>query len=334
MASAITYLITDEARTVPTHEKLANCLNTSRKSQDTGAAVFILVTIAIWILSTIHVGINLYRLLRAYVWLGSTIGPAYYLQDPGRWDNIAHDLVTALTTWLADLLLIYRGFLVWNNNIYIIYLPILLLCLSIAACTVALHLLTAVSLEINLNPALAHWTNATYVLSLIQNTLTSGLITYRLWSQELASRSMGVPSVRNDNFMPILYILVAESGAIYVVELLVLLILYALKHSAQFIVQDVVVPTVGILFTFMTIRIAVRYNKKATTCIGESTAESTQSWRVPSRHINHVSQSIGSAVIVGNIGREDSSIQLRTIGEVSDTGDDISEIKFASNHSA
>jgi len=39
-------------------------------------------------------------------------------------------------------------------------------------------------------------------------------------------------------------------------------------------------------------------------------------------------------VIIGNIGREDSSIQLRTISEVSETGDDISEIKFASSHSA
>lgn len=52
------------------------------------------------------IGLNLYRLLRGYVWLRSTIGPANYFLDLGRWDNIAHDLVNALTTWFADFLLV------------------------------------------------------------------------------------------------------------------------------------------------------------------------------------------------------------------------------------
>jgi hypothetical protein len=52
------------------------------------------------------VGVNLYRLLRGYVWLRDTVGPAAYFLDLGRWDNIAHDAINAVVTWIGDFLVV------------------------------------------------------------------------------------------------------------------------------------------------------------------------------------------------------------------------------------
>lgn len=84
--------------------------------------IFFYATIAIWICSTSHLckfhgrfvwycligdpGLNIYRLLRAYVWLWDTVGPVNYFLDRSRWDNLVQDLISMLTTWLANCLLV------------------------------------------------------------------------------------------------------------------------------------------------------------------------------------------------------------------------------------
>lgn len=88
--------------------------------------------------------------------------------------------------------------------------------------------------------------NTIYALALIQTTLTTGLIAYRIWSEELSSETIGIRSTMSErsSLIPVVLIII-ESAAIYALELLVLIILYAMKHNAQFIVQESVVPTVG-----------------------------------------------------------------------------------------
>jgi hypothetical protein len=95
---------------------------------------------------TFILAINLYRVLRAYVWLAEEVGTAAYLGNLERWDNIAHDTLNAFMTWVGDCLVvsqsqvakdrtespsqIYRCYIVWDNNILIVILPIALLVMS------------------------------------------------------------------------------------------------------------------------------------------------------------------------------------------------------------
>ncbi|KAF8993548.1 hypothetical protein BDQ17DRAFT_1451628 [Cyathus striatus] len=233
--------------------------------------VFFTVSIFMFVLATIHVGLNLYRLLRGYVWLRDTVGPENYFLDLGRWDNILHDLINALITWCADFLVIYRCFIVWNNSFYIIVIPTILLCMSIVANSVALHLFTKVPLGTIFSPTLVHWMNTIYALAFVQNTITTGLIAYKIWDQDRRSTSMGVRSRgRESSLVPIIRIIV-ESASIYLVELLILIVLYSMGHNGQFVMQEAVVPTVGIVFTLMTVRFAMRSSK-----ILMSTAEPTR----------------------------------------------------------
>lgn len=50
--------------------------------------------------------INLYRLLRGYVWLAADPGPDVYFTDLTRWDNITHDAINAIMTWIGDSLVV------------------------------------------------------------------------------------------------------------------------------------------------------------------------------------------------------------------------------------
>ncbi|KAJ8488673.1 hypothetical protein ONZ45_g13866 [Pleurotus djamor] len=220
--------------------------------------VFFWGCLLMFIVATIHIALNVLRLLRGYVFLSGEVGPAQYFLDLGRWENVAHDALNAFMTWIADGLIIYRAFLVWNNNFYVIILPCLLLIMSIIANAIALKEFTQAPMGTIFGPSLKHWMNSIYALAFVQNVMTTGLIAYRIWRQERESNQVGIhTSGSRSSLMPIVRIVI-ESAMIYVVELLVLIILYALHHNGQFVVQESVVPTVGIVFTLLTIRIIMR----------------------------------------------------------------------------
>jgi len=251
-----------------------------RMTKTIPAKIFFGATILMFFVATTHVALNLYRLLRGYVWLRDTVGPTDYFLDLGRWDNIAHDAINAIMSWIGDFLVIYRCFIVWNNNYYIIAIPSVLLILSVIANSIALHLFTKVPLGTIFGPNLVHWMNTIYALALVQNTMTTGLIAWRIWRQERASAVIGVQSsTSRSSLIPIVRIVI-ESAALYVLEMIVLIVLYTLNNNGQFVLQEAAVPTVGIVFTLMTVRLAMRSSKTLMTTTVRTGGGFPIEWRV------------------------------------------------------
>ena len=76
-----------------------------------------------------------------------------------------------------------------------------------------------------------HWMNTIYALAFVQNVITTGMIAYRLWRHDRTAHILGVYSAGSrSSLLPIVRIVV-ESAMIYVLEVLVLIILYALDHN-------------------------------------------------------------------------------------------------------
>ncbi len=92
--------------------------------------------------------------------------------------------------------------------------------------------------------------NTIYATAFVQNFMTTSLIAYRIWRQDRASAIAGVHSQGSgtSSLIPIVRILV-ESAALYMMQLIILIILYARNHNAQFIIQESLVPTIGELPT-------------------------------------------------------------------------------------
>jgi len=215
--------------------------------------IFFWAIIVMFISATAHIAINLYRILRAYVWLVDEVGPAAYLGNMERWDTITHDALNAFTTWIGDCLVIYRCYIVWDNNLPIVAMPIALVIMSIIANSIALHQFSRLGLGTIFSPSLVHWMDTIYAIAFVQNTMTTGLIAYRIWHQ--GAKSQGLVSSKL-SLIPLVRIIV-ESAAIYVLNVLILIILYALNSNGQFVAQEAIVPVCGIVFTMITVRLAL-----------------------------------------------------------------------------
>jgi hypothetical protein len=109
--------------------------------------------------------------------------------------------------------------------------------------------------------------------------------------QSSTSRSSLIPIVR----------IVIESAALYVLEMIVLIVLYTLNNNGQFVLQEAAVPTVGtsnggkfhfiefaradipnqgIVFTLMTVRLAMRSSKTLMTTTVRTGGGFPIEWRV------------------------------------------------------
>ena len=86
-----------------------------------------------------------------------------------------------------------------------------------------------------------------YSIALAQNTITTGLIAYRIWRQDRASHEAGLRSAGSNStssLIPIVRIVV-ESAVIYVLTAIVIIILYARNNNFQFVIQEAIVPIIG-----------------------------------------------------------------------------------------
>jgi hypothetical protein len=80
-----------------------------------------------------------------------------------------------------------------------------------------------------------------YALAFVQNIMTTGLLAYRIWQQHRKSQGVVASAI---SLIPLVRIII-ESASIYLLNLLILIILYALDSNGQFIAQEAIVPVCG-----------------------------------------------------------------------------------------
>jgi hypothetical protein len=105
----------------------------------------------------------------------------------------------------------------------------------------ALHEFSQLGLGSIFSPSLVHWMDTIYALAFVQNTMTTGLIAYRIWQQDRRSQGL-VPSSLS---LIVLIRIIVESALVYVLNVLILIILYALNSNGQFVAQEAIVPVCG-----------------------------------------------------------------------------------------
>ncbi|KAF5332219.1 hypothetical protein D9611_007988 [Ephemerocybe angulata] len=231
--------------------------------------IFFFSTISMFIMITVYTFINLYRGIRAFALTVVPPNPIAYYSDFSQWDNYAFAVIVTMLVWHADALVvrvshlshfdhnltrnkIYRCFIIWSRNFWVILVPGLLLLLSFAVNTITL---TAFKHPDAVPPTtLTIFISMVYPVNLAQNILTTGLISYRIWSQHRKAHSTGL--MRVSASMPLLTVIriIIESALIFTVQQILLLILLELNHTAQVILHATLVPSIGIVFVLMTLR--------------------------------------------------------------------------------
>jgi hypothetical protein len=83
-----------------------------------------------------------------------------------------------------------------------------------------------------------------FPLCLAQNLLTTALIVFKIWHQQIQGKAVGLVSVFGPRLTSAVRIVI-ESVALYTILILVLVVLRALDHPGRFIVHCMIPPSTG-----------------------------------------------------------------------------------------
>ncbi|KAF7342573.1 hypothetical protein MSAN_02013900 [Mycena sanguinolenta] len=198
--------------------------------------IIYLSSIIMFIVATLHVSMNGFRVIVGYVDYGSAPGgPVSFLGVLSTWHHIFKDALYAFQSILGDAMA-----LSW---------------LTVSGITVTV-LFGSVNPNASIfDPRLAHWITVFYSVAVAQNIITTGLMALRLWTIDKQSARIRVGG--RSVFMPLLLILV-ESAALYLFVEVLLLALYAANYNAQYILLESITPVIGITFGMIALRLSLR----------------------------------------------------------------------------
>ncbi|TEB27282.1 hypothetical protein FA13DRAFT_1816426 [Coprinellus micaceus] len=239
------------------------------RRRTTSATFVFAMSLAMFTLITIHNFANVHRMLQAFVTIPSTdlsiTAPVVFLRDWSTWDCYIFAVILALLTWMADVLVIYRCYLVYQGSYRIILLPCTLLLACVANTSITLHWFRHTD-SIPWNSTMKYIVQLTYPLNVIQAVLTTGLIAHRIYSQHRQSARAGIRNKDVIGTVSLILILriIVESAAIYTIEQLLLCVLWAIGNKAVVIVQHAMVPTIGAVSSLMTVRMHIARAEAAT----------------------------------------------------------------------
>ncbi|TCD64984.1 hypothetical protein EIP91_003350 [Steccherinum ochraceum] len=231
-------------------------VNATLRSHDVHSRTMFYIGCAMFVLSIIHLAMNCFRMIQGYViHVNEPGGAVAYIGDLRPWHHIFKDTIYATMEIFGDGVAIYRTWIIWNRNWKIIVLPFILFIAScVSGYTVCGLYITVDPTASVFSPVLTQWIKTFYSIAVVQSTLTTGLMAYRIWATDRRTAHYRTAA---STLLPVLKILLESASLLLVTEIL-LLSLYLANYNAQYILLEIVTPLVGITFTAITIRIQLR----------------------------------------------------------------------------
>ncbi|KAJ7156517.1 hypothetical protein C8R43DRAFT_998235 [Mycena crocata] len=231
------------------------------KDRSSKRPMIIAVLALIWILSTMHWIVNVYRAYQAFIVFPE--GAVAYYDTLNLPTYTAKNVAYATLTIVADAFASYRCYVVWNRNWYIGAIPGILLLSTAAAGYGATYVFTTVEPgNVIFLDKIVPWITAWISLTLATNVICTCLIAYRIIRSQHTVRKLN--RVGNDRVSSTLIIIV-ESAAIYSVTLIALITSYLAGSNGQYVVIDVTISVIGITFTMILLRVSLGVSSNGTT---------------------------------------------------------------------
>ncbi|KAH9927397.1 hypothetical protein B0H21DRAFT_826446 [Amylocystis lapponica] len=168
------------------------------------------------------------------------------------------DILLSLSDFFGDIVLIYRCWLVWRKNYYIIILPFLTALAGFACIMELAHLLLTIDPTAPVAPAaIVPLGIAGYSLPLATNVIVTFLICGRIWLMARGDTDMAATLSSTSRATHHAIGIVIESGALYLVAQLVYLVLFTIEHPAQAIAGVIAAQIYGIAPTLIIIRVGL-----------------------------------------------------------------------------
>ncbi|EAU92087.2 hypothetical protein CC1G_09608 [Coprinopsis cinerea okayama7 len=242
----------------PSFDALAGYIYSERQ-------IFFYSSISMFISITLFVIFTIRRYSHALITYTFTTGqfPKTYLHDWGQWDNWIVTFFLGFVVWLGDGLAVYRCYLIWDKNFIVIAIPSALLLTSINLVKLYLtppRVSNSVNLAAFLNPSLVpenvvlNNLRMVYPVNIAQTTLTTSLITWKIYAQYRISKEAGLHDMGSKvNSLTIIRVVV-ESAMIFTVQQIILCATFYAGNPAGAIFHGTLVPSIGIVFLLISNR--------------------------------------------------------------------------------
>ncbi|KAG1844823.1 hypothetical protein DFJ58DRAFT_894365 [Suillus subalutaceus] len=174
------------------------------------------------------------------------------------------DFLISFTDLVGDLVLVYRCWMLWGQNYYVVILPLLSAFGGFACIMEVLHLVIVTDPTAPAPPAaIVPLGLAGYILPLATNIIVTTLIVYRIWMSSRIVKESPVVIGQGASYRAMM--LIIESGALYLFIQFVFVVLFSMQHPAQGIVAVIATQIYGIAPTLIIIRVGLGVSSEHTT---------------------------------------------------------------------
>lgn len=223
-----------------------------RRRSDIHGKIMIGISSVMFLISTLHLILGMYRLQQAFVaHAGYPGGVSAYIANVMRWEDVATNILYGTQEVLGNAAAVYRCYVLRSKDWRVIALPLMLLVGSLVSGCTMIPPLAAADTPATL--PIDRSIKAFYSLAVAQNILTTGLMAFRIWrTSSESAKYYG----RENTLIPMIRVLI-ESAALQLLVEALTLGLYAGGLNAVLLPQGMVAPVVGLTFNAIAI-IAIR----------------------------------------------------------------------------
>lgn len=248
---------------------LAACIyliHQRRKAE--GYAVSALIQVAIGIMysiSTTHLVLALVQDLRIFVFHPTTVNDnTEKIGNPYIVAQLGLEFTNCL---LADSVIIWRAWVLWQKRTVVVAVPIALLLATGVSGFIFLYRISKIdspgSVFVDVfDNSVATWTTAFAALTLTTNILSTALIAYRIWSHHRQLKHLFNTSPIHSRYREI-FIIVVESGAIYSTAWALTIALNLIGSVGIIVMVDIIAQLTGIVPTLIVVLIASKSDSES-----------------------------------------------------------------------
>ncbi|KAI0742018.1 hypothetical protein C8Q80DRAFT_171004 [Daedaleopsis nitida] len=176
--------------------------------------------------------------------------PAEFYSHAATPLSLVKNSINVIAGIISDAIIVYRTFIVWNCNYWIIIVPVLVFLADVAmGIWSVITLSETVSGSIFILSEVSFRVRYFYILTFVLNLLCACLICFRIWHLGFKS-SPGYNDSRLSHVMGV----IIESAGLYCAYLFVLIVTDCLGSNVFFIFLDPTPPVIAIVYSMLIVR--------------------------------------------------------------------------------
>jgi len=220
--------------------------------------LILVVTIVLFLSSTLNLALGVVRLIHA---VQSQVNPTSFTQGfEDTWINLVKPPTTALQIQLANGILTFRCWVVYQKSMVAVAIPVLLW-LAGLTCAIVMTVVKGTKLGHISSTSQTWWPLSFTIVGIALNIYATVMIVYKIWRVDSQSAATRTKSPRNTLRAAIRIII--ESGLLQTIISFTVLITVVTQSDASFITSAAEIQIVGIAYNLILIRVSKEGRRSA-----------------------------------------------------------------------